>query len=145
MFILDFIKNNIVPITAMISFFILMKPYFSRMLLNIRMKNADRINKKIAHYNQLKSNPILFYGTILTHVLAAFGIMGIAVAFDSIFQSNKQFELVYSWRILFGMMLYAVALDGVVSIKIITKDFDKTIKLLINRLKKIEDKNNDKK
>lgn len=140
MLILDFIKNYIVPITAMISFFILMKPYFFRMLLNIRMKNADRIKKKITHYNQLKSNPILFYGTILTHVLVALGIMGIAVAFDSVFQSNKQLELVYSWRILFGMMLYAVALDGVVSIKIITKDFDKTIKLLTDRLKKIEDK-----
>jgi len=55
--------------------------------------------------------------------------------------ANKQMELIYTWRIIFGMMLYAVALNGIVSINIITKNFDDIINILKEKLKKIENKN----
>ena len=55
--------------------------------------------------------------------------------------ANKQMELIYTWRIIFGMMLYAVALNGIVSINIITKNFDDIINIQKEKLKKIENKN----
>ncbi len=140
--ILNWINQYPAPVWLIITIILAIKPWITRGIDKLWLKNKDRINKKIDRYTELKNNPNLFYSEILKHVLVSFCVIGIAVAFDSMFQLQQQMELVYSWRMMFGFMLYSVALNGIISIKIISSDFDITIKNLKDKLKKIEAKTN---
>jgi len=140
--ILNWVNQYPAPIWLTITIILAVKPWAAKAIDKLWLKNKSRINKKIERYTELKSNPNLFYSEILKHVLVSFCVMGIAVAFDSMFQMQQQMALVYSWRMMFGFMLYAVALNGIISMRIINSDFDITINQLKERLKKIEVKNN---
>ena len=141
MALFEWIKEYIAPIWSIVSILLALRPWLSRKLTMLRTFNADRINKKIARYTELKNEPKLFYSSILNHILVAFCVIGIAIAYDSMFLSEQQVKLAYAWRTVFGMLLYIIAFNGVVSIRIINRDFDKTIDLLNQKLKKIEAKN----